>query len=77
MRSGNPLCITLVFEFTPCSLPPLSPSAPYQGVDILHLHGPTVEDVPAQHDEEEEKAQHHVAHVAEDVVEGTAGKKKV
>lgn len=50
---------------------------PYQGIDIFHLHGPTVEDVSAQHNEEEEETQQRVAHIAEDVVEGTAGKNEV
>lgn len=36
-----------------------------------------MEDVSAQHNEEEEETQQRVAHIAEDVVEGTAGKKKV
>lgn len=73
-------CVSLWFLSSlhvPCLHSAPGSHASYQGVDILHLHGPAVEDVPAQHDEEEEKAQHHVAHVAEDVVEGTAGKKKV
>lgn len=46
----------------------------YQGIDIFHFHGPTVENVSAQDNKEEEKAQQHVAHIAEDVVESTAGK---
>jgi len=36
-----------------------------------------VENVSAQHNEEKEKAQQHVAHIAKDVVEGTARKKRV
>lgn len=69
-----------------CQIHPAFPSslhvapcnhAPYQGIDIFHLHGPTMEDVSAQHNEEEEETQQRVAHIAEDVVEGTAGKKKV
>lgn len=75
--NGNPLCITLAFKFF-LSFPPLN-SAPcnqvsYQGIDVFHFHGPTVENVSAQDNKEEEKAQQHVAHIAEDVVEGTAGK---
>lgn len=69
-----------------CQIRPAFPSSlhvaphnhvPYQGIDIFHLHGPTVEDVSAQHNEEEEETQQRVAHIAEDVVESTAGKKKV
>lgn len=72
-------CITLVFKFSlPFSTQPQATILPtYQGIDIFYLHGPTVENVSAQHNEEEKKTQQHVAHIAEDVVEGTAGKKKV
>lgn len=43
-----------------CQIHPAFPSslhvapcnhAPYQGIDIFHLHGPTMEDVSAQHNE--------------------------
>lgn len=73
--NGNPLHITLVFKFSLHSAPRNHVS--YQGIDVFHLHGPAVENIPAQHNEEEEKAQQHVAHVAEDIIEGTVGEKKV
>jgi len=73
-------CVSLWVSNSPSpSLPPLGPcnQVSYQGIDIFHFHGPTVENVSAQDNKEEEKAQQHVAHVAEDVVEGTAGGRKV
>lgn len=46
-------------------------AGPHQRCHLVPQQCPVVHDVPVQHDEQEQQAQHDVAQVAEDVVEGT------
>lgn len=59
----------------PTTVPPLPP---YQCVELISDESAVVDDVSLQDDEEEEKPQHHVTKVTEDVVEGAVeGRRRI